>query len=506
MENRSRTEYMMRNFFWSTIGTLVSTVLNFVSRTVFIYTLGTVYLGVNGLFSNILGMLSFAELGIGGAISFSLYKPLAENDTEKIKAIIYFYKNAYRLVALVVTVIGICIIPFLDVIVKGADGIDNLKLIYCIFLFNTVTSYLITYKTTLLNADQRNYLITNINTVVKIATMAIQTVVLIVYKNFILYLMVGAIIQLLSKFYMNIFTDKQYPYIKEKNITKLSKDEKNNLYTKIKSLIMHKVGAISINQTDNIITSAFINVGVVGLVSNFVMIINVINMFISSFFNAATAGLGNVIATETVQKRKEIYDNYDFMAFWLFGWSSVCLYFLISPFVTLWIGSDKLIDKATVALLCINYYFAGLRVPLGNIKGAAGVYEQDKWAPIVESAINICVSVIGAIYLGLPGIYIGTLLSGMVPNIVKPYVVYKYIFERKCLSYFKEYIKRILLLVISVLIIELFIKVISINNIHIMFVVKIVMCLIVPNLVFIFAYMRSHEFAYILNMVKKLKK
>lgn len=506
MAKETRTILAAKNFVWATVGNIINSILGFVSRTIFIYTLGTIYLGINGLFSNILGMLSLAELGIGSAISFSLYKPLAEKDITKIQAIINFYRTAYRIIAAIVSIIGIALIPFLKYIVKGAEGIDNITFIYLLFLFNTVTSYLISYKTTLLSADQRNYLITNINTVVRIVTVVVQMIVLLVFRNFIIYLLIGAVIQLLSKIYLNLYTNRIYPYIKGTNNSKLNKQEKSIIFTKIKALILHKIGEVSIYQTDNIITSAFINVGVVGLVSNFTMIINMINTFILAFFNAATAGLGNMIATETEKRRKEIYDNYDFLAFYFFGWSAICLYFLLIPFVSMWIGEDKIIDNLTVMLLCLNYYLTGMRVPLGNIKSAGGVYEPDRFAPIIQAFINIAISVVGAKYWGLPGIYIGTLLSSMVPNIVRPYVVYKYIFKLNCISYFKEYIIRIILLIISASIIEIFLKIIALNNIYLMFAIKVLLCIIIPNIVLFLIYRKSSYFSYVINTVKKLKR
>ena len=321
---RSRTAYAMQNFAWSIMGTLVKALLAFASQTVFIYTLGSVYLGVNGLFTNILGMLSLAELGIGGAISFSLYKPLAEHDTKKIRQIINFYRSAYRMVAASVTVVGVAIIPFLNVIIKDADGIEHVRLIYSIYLFNTVTSYLLTYKTTLLSADQREYIITNINTVIQVATSVLQITVLLIYKNFIVYLLIGALVQFVGKAVQNYATGRYYPYIREKNNEQLPEADKKIIYTKIKGMMVHKLGDVAINQTDSIITSAFVNIASVGLVSNFTLIINFVNSMISSFFSAAVAGLGNIVATETPEKRRFIKNTTISHLCFMGGVQSVC--------------------------------------------------------------------------------------------------------------------------------------------------------------------------------------
>lgn len=507
----SRTEYAAKNFMWFTISTILSTALGFISRTIFIYILGTTYLGVNGLFTNILSMLSLTELGVGEAINFSLYKPLADKDEKKLCGLMIFYRNAYRRIALVVTVLGVSIIPFLNILVKNENGITHIHLIYLIFLFNTVTSYLFSYKTTLLVADQKSYLLTNINMVVSVITLIIQMIVLVVFRNYILYLISTSIIGLLKNFYANNYINNMYTYLLDKNCERLSKKETLSIISKVKAMMFHKVGDVCIYQTDNIITSIVINVTTVGLVSNFTMIIDMINRFVMGFFNAASAGLGNLIATEDENKRLDVFKKYDFFAFCFFGWTSICLYFLLTPFITIWIGVDKLIDNITVALLCTNYYLTGMRVPLGNVKAAAGVFEQDKWAPIIQSIINLLISIVGAIKLGLPGIYIGTLTSSLVPNIYRPLVVYKHIFKTSSMDYFKQYIRRIFSIVICVCIIAFIINSTFINsNIWVYLIGTATICLLLPNILLIVFFRKTLEFQYVIYiktmLLRKIRK
>ena len=198
MNTESRTQKAAKNFLFSILGNSVNYIITFVSRTIFIYILGATYLGVSGLFTNVLGMLSLAELGVGTAISFSLYKPLATGDKQKIKALIDFYRTAYRFIALVVSILGLILIPFLPYIIKGAEDIKNINLIYILYLTNTVLSYLITYKSTLLVADQKSYLSTNITTITNIVTALTQIVALLIFKNFIVYLVIQIVIQLMT--------------------------------------------------------------------------------------------------------------------------------------------------------------------------------------------------------------------------------------------------------------------------------------------------------------------
>ena len=200
----SRTEYVKKNILYGYISTVISSVFSIITRTIFVYVLGAEYLGVSGLFSNVLGVLSFTELGIGSAIVFSLYKPIAENDNEKIKSLISLYKRAYRLIAIVVTMIGLIIIPFLDYLVNTDIPMSEIRVYYIIFLFNTVSSYFVTYKTSYVSALQKEYIVTNTTTIGTIVTNVIQIIFLVAGGNYLSYLLIAAIIGLLQKI-LNVF-------------------------------------------------------------------------------------------------------------------------------------------------------------------------------------------------------------------------------------------------------------------------------------------------------------
>ncbi len=503
---KSRTEYAVKNFTTNTLSSVVNLALNFISRTVFVYMLGELYLGVSGLFTNVLGLLSLAELGIGSAIGFSLYKPLAEKDTAKIQAIIQFYKQTYRYVAAIVAVVGLVLMPFLPYIVKEAADISNLYLIFGIYLINTVSSYLITYKTTILTADQKEYRLVNINMIIKAATIGAQILVLIIFRDFVAYLLVEFFVQLIGKLYLNYYVNRQYPYLSKKAEKTLDKAERKVIFDKVKALALHKVGEVSINQTDNIITSAFVSVTMVGLVSNFVLVSKAADTFVRAFFNSATAGFGNLIATESKEKQYQMSKVYDYLGFVFYGWSAIVLYFCLTPFVKLWMGESRLVDGVTIALLCANYYLTGARVPLANVKAAAGVFEQDKWVPLVQSVTNIVVSIIGARLWGLKGIYIGTLVSSMWPNIVRPMVIYKHIFDRKCASYFRVYFWRIAVLLADAIVIALFLNWLAIKNDFLNLLVSLAVSAVVAGATIILMSLKTEEFSHVQAMAQTLVK
>lgn len=496
----SKIKYALKNFMWSTANTLIITLLNFATRSIFIQLLGTTYLGLNSLFTNVLGMLSLAELGFGIAISFKLYEPLANHDKEKIKSLMLFYKKAYQLIALVITILGLFLIPFLPYLTKGVDSSIHVTFIYLIFLFNTVSSYLLTYKSTLLNADQRNYQLTKINLLFSIITLVAQLISLLAYQNYYGYLIISCITGLIKNIYINHYVVAQFPYLKEKNIQMLPKSEIKEIQVKIKATMMHKIGDVCINQTDNIVISSFIHINLVGIVSNYTLIINTLNTLILGFFNACTAGLGNLFVTTSLKRNFEVYKVYDFLAFCFFGFSSIALYFLLSDFIMLWIGSEYILDKLTILLLCLNFYLVGLRVPLGNIKQITGVVEPDKYVPLIQSIVNLVISTIGAMYLGIHGIYIGTIVSSLAPNIWRPIVVYKDIFKKSSKKYFLEFFKRLIFLCVFFIIQHIIFNNINLNITFINFIIKGIILVVVFIILLLIFYFNSNEF----RLIKKI--
>ncbi len=497
----SRIENTSKNFLFSILSTLLTSILGFISRTVFIYEIGAAYLGANSLFTNILAMLSFTELGIGSAISFSLYRPLATNDIETVKSLMQFYKKAYRYIALVITVLGLCILPFLDVLIKGGEGIEHIPFIYLVFLYNTVVSYLFSYKATLLSADQKSYLMTKVNMIISVINLAIQLIVLIITKNYFIYLVSGAFISTVQWYFINKYIYKRYPYLKDRNVQKINRRELDTIKTNVKAMMFHKVGELCINQTDNIIISSFIDIVTVGLYNNYYMIISIINKFATSFFGAATASLGNLIATENENKRYEVFKIYNFLGFWIYGWTGICLTVLLTPFVGIWLGSVYQIDNLTLSLVMLNYYLVGMRVTIGNVKMAAGLYAQDQWVPIVQSIINLVVSIWGSIHIGLAGVFLGTVVSSLaIPCWYRPIIVYKYVFKKSCKEYFKEYIQYFLVIILCFLLTSFLCNRVALTAIPALL-VKGGICAIVPNMIIILIYHRSENFKNVLGIV-----
>lgn len=504
-----RVQYAAKNIAFGYVSNITSTVMGFILRTVFIIRLDATLLGVNGLYSGVLTMLSLAELGIGTALNYSLYAPVARKDNEKIKSYMQLYRKAYYVIAGIVATLGLLLIPFLKYFIKnpGNYGMKELTTYYLIFLFNTVTTYFVSYKYSLVNAEQKNYIQTNIITITKIITTLTQIIILLTTGNFLYYLLAAAGVELLQKVFVSIYLDRRYPYLKEKNVEKLSKEEKEDVISKTKALVFHKVGDVARLQTDSLIISSFIQVSVVGIVDNYTMVITSISGFVNVIFNSVISSFGNLIATESKEKQFSLFKVYRFFANWIYGFSAIGFFILLSDLIELWLGKEWLLGTGVVALILIDYYFKGDRIVLSNFKTAAGVYEQDKYLALIQGVVNLIISIILVQKIGLMGVYIGTIISGLIANITKPFIIYRTCFSMKAREYFKDSLKYIILIAASLgilLIIRYNIKYqVTIGY----FILMTLLTTFVYNSIFVLSCYKSKEFQYlkqiILNKIKR---
>lgn len=505
-----RIQHVIKNIIFGYIGSIATMFLGFAVRTVFIMRLDSTLLGVNGLYTGVLSMLSLAELGIGTALNFSLYKPVAEKNYEKIKSYMLFYKKAYLTIAAVIAGLGLALIPFLRYLIKnpGSYSMRELTIYYLIFLFNTVSTYFVAYKYSLVNAEQKNYIQTNIQTVTKLITTILQIVGLLLFSNFLIYLLTAALVELLQKLYVNYYLNHLYPYLIKKNIQPLSKSETKEIGDKTKALVYHKVGDAARLQTDSMIISSFIQVSVVGMVDNYNMIINSVSYFVNIIFNSVISSFGNLIATESKEKQYEVFQVYRFVANWLYGLSGIGFYMLLSPLIYLWIGEEWILNNWVIGLILIDYYFKGERIVLHNFKTAAGIFEQDKYLTFLQGVVNLIISIVLVQKIGLIGVYIGTIVSGLMANAIKPFIIYKYCFEMGAKQYFIDALKNIgLLIVVLVLLLPIGSFVLGSKITLIRFLVVGIVVVLVYNICAFCFYKRTDEMKYLKRLlVEKLVK
>lgn len=498
----SRLDNTIRNIKVGYIAQIFSMLMGFLSRTVFIYALDMNFLGVSGLFTNVLGVLSLAEMGIGTALNYTLYKPMAENDIEKIKVLMAFYKKVYRMIASVVALLGIALIPFLKYLVNDPGNVGNIYVYYLIFLFNAVISYFVTYQFCLVNAEQKAYINSLFNTAFSVSTSIVQVISMLMFHSFMLYLLIGMASGIMQKVILYFYFKKRYPFLKDKVTEKLPEEELKGIKKNVGGLLWHKVGDVAIHQTDNIIVAALMNVYKVGVMDNYNLIINYLQTFVISLFSNVVPSLGNMVAVEEKKECFKIYRIYDFVDLWIYGFCSIALLCLFQPFISLWIGADKLIDEMSLFLICLNFYFGGRRVSFNNYKSVHGIFYDDKYVVIVSAIINLVLSVVCGMKMGLAGIYVGTVVAGLYQTIRRPMIAYERITGDKTIHYFTEYAKHFCIALIPALSLYLFSKVIFVELTILRFVCMVFVVVVFTNLWFWIVYGKTEEYIYIKNIMK----
>jgi O-antigen/teichoic acid export membrane protein len=499
----SRTSKSIRNIKYALVGQASGLLISFISRMVFVKFLGAEYLGLNGLFANILSVLSLLELGFGSALVYSMYKPLANKDTEKVKALMELYKKGYTLIGISIGILGLLLTPFLSFFISEIPEMPYIEVIYLMFVLNSSITYFFSYKRSLIIADQKRYIATLYRYVFYFILNVLQIIALILTGNYFIYLGLLIINTLLENILISRKANNLYPFLREKKTNKLPVDEMKMIFRNVRAMMYHKVGSTIVMGTDNILISKFFGLVSVGLYSNYLLIINSLNTVFGLLFQSVTASIGNLGATEKSEKKRFIFNVIDIVGFWIFGFSSISLYILFNPFISLWIGSEFLFPIEIVFIIVINFYITGLRRSVLTFRDALGLFWNDRYKPIIEIVVNFVLSIVLAKLFGLIGIFLGTFISTLTVCFwVEPFVLYKYGFKSSVKSYFIRYIKHtILLFIIGYVtwLISLLITDLSITG----FLCKLVICVTVPNLLFIFVFWRTKEFQYLLSILKR---
>lgn len=505
MKQRSRTENSIINSTMSIITQVLTVLLNFGVKTVFIKMLNDEYLGVNGLFTNIITMLSLADLGIGIAIPYSLYKPLAEKNEHKINVLMNFYKKIYTIIGVVVLLIGLSLTPFLGFIIKDIPkNVPNLSLIYILFVIHSASSYFFVYKKFLIDSDQKGYITSRIIFTFSTLLSIVQIILLITTKNYVLFLLASIILVIVQNIYISNKANQLYPFIKNKTNDKLAKEDVVDIKKNVSSLFIYKVGTVIMNGTDNIIISKFIGLIIVGFYSNYVLIINSITNVLNQIFNAITSSIGNLVVTTDKKRSKEVYDNLNFANFWLYALFSICLMVLINPFIQIWIGRKYVMDFSIVFLLITNFYVLGMQSITNSFRNAYGLFWKAKYRPIIMVIINIILSVILVQLIGIEGVLLGTLISRLATTAwLDPYIVHKYGFEMSATNYYIEYFKYLVIFIIVAFVMSYLISLISITNI-LVWILTALITVILVNIIFTLLFFKTKEFNYFFDKLKNI--
>lgn len=505
MQSRSRTEYSLLNILTGVGGYFLNTVLGFVCRMVFVKCLSADYLGVNCLFTNLLTMLSLAELGVGGAIVYALYKPLAENDEEKIASLMRLYSKAYRIIGIMIAAIGLVLMPFIDLIIQEQPNIrESIYLLYAINLFNTASSYFFSYRTSLLIAAQRNYIVGGISYAITIGQSILQMVFLLKFRNYLGYLLIQTAGTFLYNIIVSYVAGRQFPFIRRKNVRPLPKDEQRVLFSHIRDLMVYKVSGLLVNSTDNILITFFNGLATTGVASNYTLLVNTLNSLLSQVFNGLTASIGNHNAVESREKRFELFSFLNMMNFWIFGWAALGIFFCSSDLVQLCFGEEYVLSREIPFIMALNFFSVGMMNAVWTYKHTLGLFHYGRFIQFFTGILNIVFSVLLGTYWGLFGILAATFFARAFTSLwYDPYAVFKYGFGKTPYMYVKKIAKYLIVLAIAAALCQ-FSFIIVKGSLVVQTLLRILLCSLVTNLVFIVAFYRTPEFKMLKSYIRRI--
>lgn len=507
--NQGRTEKSLLNMTTGLISKGMTYLIRFILRTVFIYTLTSEYLGVSSVFSSILTLLSLTDLGFGIALPFSLYKPLAEKDTKRVNMIMRYYSKIYLCVGSAVLIIGLGLTPFLPFLI-GETTIENISLIYVLYVIQTAASYLFIYRKTLITADQKSFIVTSIDCICQIITCIVQIIVLVAFKSFLGYLIVSIAGVVMTNIVISSKCLKYYPYLKEPCDEKLSREEKQLMSKRIGSLAIYKIAVAVETSISSVIITKFLGLSIAGIWSNYVLIITSVSGILQIVLNSLTASIGNLINDANNDKVYRVYRTLNCISYWAYGVVAICMYVLIQSFVgDIWIDKTFLISDFDAAMMILSAYICGTQNMNGNFRDAYGLFWEGRYRPIVMIVLQISLSILFVQLWGIGGLYIGIIVSRILSvGTIDPIVVHKYGLHRKSWGYYRDYYLNVGVVVLIAVVLKYAFAFIPSTSL-VLWIVKGAIVFIAANILYLLLFFRSDSVLFmkekVLSIYKNIK-
>lgn len=502
-----RSKNAARNVFWGMFNRIIIIFAQFILRIIVLKTLGSEYLGLNSLFSSVLSVLSLAELGIGSALVFHMYRAIVEENTPVIRALLAFYKKCYHTIAFVILILGLAIMPFIPYLVKdGAPDGLNLYILYAMNLSSTVISYsFFSYKGCLLEAHQRSDVVSKIAVFTNFVQYGLQIALLLVFKNYYLYCLVTPFIFLLTNFLTSFSVDRLYPEYRAEG--KIEQSVRKSIFGQVKALVVYKAGGVVSTSLDSVVVSAFLGTAALGVYSNYYYVVSMLFAFFLMYYNSVTAGIGNSIVTESVEKNFTLFKKLLFIQGWLCGFCSVCLTCLYQDFITIWMGKDMLLPfSATICFVAYFYVWKAQDV-VTVFKDAAGMWEGDRWRPLVSAGVNLVLNLVSVQFIGVYGVLLSTVVCCLAIDLPwSSHILFKNYFKKGSATYF---IRLIVYTFVNAAVCAItygvcrFVPESNGAGDILWFVLKMAICVILPNLLFALVYFRTPEFKSVYLTVKR---
>lgn len=493
MNKSSRGNNALKNILVAVLCQCITFLFSFATRTLFIKLLGDEYNGLTSFFQNVVAMLSFTELGVGTAIVYSLYKPINDNDIIQLKSLMDFYKKIYRVIAATVFSLGILITPFLEFFLETDAEQSDLWLYFTIYLANTAVSYLFIYKSSILNADQRNRIVKFITTVFQILKCIIEIGVLYLTESFVAYLTVQLICTVLCNLTISAIANKYYPWLKER-AEALSSVDKKRIFGDVRSMFIYRVGGILINNSSSIIMSKLVGVVILGYYSNYLLFVGAMTTMLELVFSALTGSLGNLNSCKDINSSEKVFRECNFVALCIYTVCAVGIFIVLDDIIFLWLGAERVLGKTVVFAIASNVYVYGMLSGVMAYRNTTELFRKTKYIILITSILNIVISIVLGIWIGLPGIIIAPTLARLISNFwYEPLILYKKIFTLPAKRYFIRLLRYFLTTFLSgtatYIVVDSVFKEITIMNI----LMKVILSVAIPILVIIISNIKTQE-------------
>lgn len=483
--------------------TLIMTLVGFFTRKIFVDTIGVEYLGLNGLLSNILGMMTLLEGGFGASVVYNLYKPVAEDNKPEILALLQLYRKVYRYFAFGAFGFGLAIFPFIGYFIEDVGNLEYLRVVYFIFLFNSLIQYFTAYKWSLINVNQKNYKLATINLTYQLVQSFSKIAVLYYTKNYILYLLVESACGIILNIAIVNKANKMFPYVINAPKYQVKPETKRNIITNMKALFLHSLGGYFMHSTDNIVMSASIGVAVVGLYSNYTLVISAISSFTSQILNSYSESVGNLIASEDAKNTYNVFKVLFFINFLAVSIPVIVLSVALQPLILWWLGSDYVLSNATLAVILFNFYINGMRSSSFTFKTKAGIFIQDKFTPLIQGVINFVLSLIFVKIWGLTGVLLATGISVLSIGFWQwPRLIYKHVFHKSLSSYFKTYFFYTLIAAFVLLISFIICNNINVHSLFLRIFINVLVSIMISIIFYCMFFRGRYEFIQLKNYTK----
>lgn len=484
---------------------IVILIFSFLSRRVFLDTLGLEALGVHGFLSNIISWLSLADLGIGNAVCYALYEPLEKHDTKLICSFQNFLKKIFRYVCIVYVGIITILVPFIIFSNKNVFETSTIVGVFIIWALNQLLSLYIYYNTIILIADQKLYKLKILEIIISVLRSIAQIAVLLIWRDYLLYTVMLLGFTFMQYFYQKRIVQREYPYLNDDSYI-LEKHIQNNVFAKTKALVLHGIADFILNSTDNIIVINVLGAGISGIFTNYQMIFQTLQKFLSQIVTGTVSSVGNYLVTEPQEKSYQLFLNISWVANFLFTVCAVSGYLLANKFIVLVYGKELYLDNISVFFLSVNLFIMGLRCGAQIFRNAAALYERDRYLRLFFGLSNLFLSLVFSRVWGIKGIIIATTVNliGEELVVLPILIIQQQLFQHSIKEYYFNVLRAVSTYLISIVIGTLILKVKIVKNLLLDFILSGCMTTMLSACVFMAVNIKTKEFRGFGNLLKKM--